>query len=314
MSDTRRDFLLSAATAAFSAPAAGAADVAPSPASGAQPLAAKPLPPSRNPVPKMKFGKAEISRLVCGCNPFYGYSHFNQAFSSVMRDYYTPERVHDVWHRCNQVGVTALNYFPAPRAQQDLETFRQQGGAFHLVCQGMDDPVPMIQAVKPLAVYRHGGQTDKAFREDRMEDVREWCKKVRDLGVMVGVGSHNPTVIKQVEEQGWDVDFFACCVYNLTRTREELKETLHGEMVEMPTECYLATDPPRMYQVIRASRKPCFAFKVLAAGRVANVEQAFRTAYENIKPTDGVFVGLFPRTKDEVRENADRVTRLLRKG
>jgi hypothetical protein len=66
-----------------------------------------------------------------------------------------------------------------------------------------------------------------------------------------------------------------------------------------------------MYKVMRATSKPCFAFKILAAGRVNNVEQAFRTAYESIKPTDGVFVGLFPRTKDEVRENAERVHRLL---
>jgi hypothetical protein len=66
-----------------------------------------------------------------------------------------------------------------------------------------------------------------------------------------------------------------------------------------------------MYKVMRATTKPCFAFKILAAGRVTNVEQAFRTAFESIKPTDGVFVGLFPRAKDEVRENAERVHRLL---
>jgi hypothetical protein len=41
------------------------------------------------------------------------------------------------------------------------------------------------------------------------------------------------------------------------------------------------------------------------------VEQAFRTAFEGIKPNDGVFVGLFPRVKDEVRENAECVARIL---
>ena len=49
------------------------------------------------------------------------------------------------------------------------------------------------------------------------------------------------------------------------------------------------------------------------AGRVNNAEQAFRTAYESIKPTDGVFIGMFPRIKDEVRENAERVQRILRR-
>jgi hypothetical protein len=62
---------------------------------------------------------------------------------------------------------------------------------------------------------------------------------------------------------------------------------------------------------MRATAKPCFAFKILAAGRVTNVEQAFRTAYESIKPNDGVFIGLYPAAKDEVFENVERVHRLL---
>ena len=131
------------------------------------------------------------------------------------------------------------------------------------------------------------------------------------MGTMVGVGTHKPEVIALVEELGWDVDFYAGCVYNRTRTVEEWRQVLHGELVEMQGECYLQSDPPRMYKVMRATSKPCFAFKIMAAGRVANAEQAFRTAYESIKPTDGVFIGLFPRAKDEVRDNAERVHRIL---
>ncbi|MBP1635963.1 MAG: hypothetical protein H6Q10_2537, partial [Acidobacteria bacterium] len=58
----------------------------------------------------------------------------------------------------------------------------------------------------------------------------------------------------------------------------------------------------------------CFAYKILAAGRVdeGGLDQAFRTAFSSIKPTDGVFVGMFPRVKDEVRENAERTCRVLR--
>jgi hypothetical protein len=71
-----------------------------------------------------------------------------------------------------------------------------------------------------------------------------------------------------------------------------------------------------MYRVMRQTRKPCFAFKILAAGRVGEreIDQAFRTAFLSIKPTDGVFVGMFPRVRDEVRENAERVHRVLSVG
>jgi hypothetical protein len=274
-------------------------------------LAQAPRPASELQVPKMKFGKYQVSRLIAGCNPFYGFSHFNQILGTVMREYYTPERVRDVLHQCNRFGINTFNCYPGGRGPADFDAFLAEGGQMNVIAQGMGDPVEEIKAFKPMAIYRQGEVTDRAYQDDQMDTVKEWCKKVRGMGSMVGVGTHKPEVIALIEEQGWDVDFYAGCVYNRTRTSDEWKKVLGGELVEMQGDCYLQSDPPRMYKVMRATSKPCFAFKILAAGRVNNVEQAFRTAYESIKPTDGVFVGLFPRTKDEVRENAERVHRLL---
>jgi len=260
----------------------------------------------------MKFGKYEVSRLICGCNPFYGYAHFNQTLGTVMREYYTAELIRDVLHQCNRFGINTFNYFPgSSRALPDFEAFLAEGGQMHLIVQGIGDPAAVVKTLKPMAIYHHGENTDRVFQNGQMETVREWCKTVRGMGVMVGVGTHKPEVIQLVEEQGWDVDFYAGCVYNRTRTQEEWKKVFNGELVEMQGECYLQSDPARMYKVMRATTKPCFAFKILAAGRVANVDQAFRTAYESIKPADGVFIGLFPRVKDEVRENAERVHKIL---
>ncbi len=297
MTDTRREFLRSAVLGAVAAGGlrAGAAEAQ---------------------VPKMKFGGVEISRLVAGCNPFYGYAHFNNILGAVMKDYYTQDRVVEVLRRCEQFGINAHNCILSGRAQQDLERFRAEGGKMHLILQGVGDPAAQYKLIQPLAIYHHGENTDKAYQAGDMQSVREWCRKARDTGAMVGVGTHKPEVLAMVEEQGWDVDFYAGCVYNRTRTAEEWKQALHGESLEMPGETYLRSDPPRMYRFMRQTNKPCFAFKILAAGRVADsgVEQAFRTAFESIKPSDGVFIGLFPRVKDEVRENAERVRRILAGG
>ena len=261
----------------------------------------------------MRFGGVEISRMAVGCNPLYGFSHFNQTLSTVMREYYTPERVCDLLHQCNRFGINAYNYVQLGRAPEDLDRFRAEGGRMHLIVQGIGDPAPLYEQWKPLAIYHHGGRTDRAFNDGKLADVRDWCRKARDAGAMVGVGTHKPEVIATVEEQGWDVDFYAGCVYNLTRTTDELKRVLHGELVEMPSETYLQSDPARMYRTLRQTPKPCFAFKILAAGRIADggADQAFETAFASIKPTDGIFVGMFPRAKDEVRENAERVCRIL---
>lgn len=265
-------------------------------------------------VPKMKFGPAEIGRLVLGTNPFYGYSHFNSNLDYAMRQWYTPDRICEVMRRCTEFGIDAFNYVNIGRSSVDLRKFHEEGGKTHLVAQIIGDPAPTWKAFKPLGMYNQGEQVDKAFQSGHMNTVEEWCKQTRDLGCLVGVGTHTPEVIAYVEEKGWDVDFYAGCVYNRTRTAEQWKRTLNGNIQEIPQETYLQGDPSRMYEVMRATKKPCFAFKVLAAGRIRDngVEQAFRTAFASIKPTDGVIVGMWPYRKDEVRENAEIVARILR--
>jgi hypothetical protein len=265
----------------------------------------------------MKFFHAEISRMVLGVNPFYGFAHYNGNLGNSMREWYTPDRVCAVMHQCTRFGINAFNYVHVDRGPQDWARFQAEGGRMHLIIQvtGGVDSAMLVNTLKPLALQRQGEVVDNAWQQGQMNTVKEWCKQARDLGVLVGVGTHIPEVIARVEEENWDVDFYSGCVYNRRRTIEEQKKILSGESVEMPSELYLKSDPARMYRVMRQTRKPCFAFKILAAGRIADrgIEDAFRTAFESIKPTDGVYVGMFPKYKDEVRENAEIVHRILTK-
>lgn len=315
---TRRSFLQSSAVVAAALSGAGNAidaHAAPTP-DPSLPTTIPPKPAAEIQIPKMKFFHAEISRMVLGVNPFCGYSHYNNNYSGAMKEWYTTDRVCAVMHQCTRFGINAFNYVALERLPQDWLRFVAEGGQMHLIMQVLHDNAATVEQAKtlrPLAMFRQGEVVDQAFQAGTMGKVREWCKVVRDLGVIVGVGTHKPEVIAQIEEEAWDVDFYAGCVYNRTRTLEEWKKVLNGEIPEMPHEIYVQSDPPRMYSVMRQTSKPCFAFKILAAGRVddGGVEQAFRTAFSSIKPNDGVLVGMFPRGKDEVRENAEIVHRIL---
>ena len=297
MSNTRRSFLQS--TAGLAAGALSLQAQAP----GAK-IAS--IPDSDIKMPTIKFGKLEISRLVVGVNTFLGFGHYNDILSTVMREWYTPARVLEVLQRCESFGVNAYNYVHMGRAQADWERYRGEGGKMQLVAQATtNDPAELWNAVKPVAAWVQGERTDDAYRAGKMDTIRDYCKKLRDLGVsMVGVGSHMPEVLAMVEDAGWDVDFYAGCVYNRRRTAQELRKLLGGEIPEMPSEVYLQDDPPRMYKIFQQTKKPCCAFKIMAAGRVSSPEQAFKQAFQSIKPTDFVCVGMFPRIKDEVKENA----------
>lgn len=71
---------------------------------------------------------------------------------------------------------------------------------------------------------------------------------------------------------------------------------------------FFRDDPKLMTQVIRQVKQPCLGFKILGAGRHCTsqdkVRAAFQFAFENIKPTDGVIVGMFPWYFDEIGANS----------
>jgi hypothetical protein len=317
MSNTRRRFLQSSVVLAVGAlgGVAGARAADSSCEAGAAQNNGGPCADEQIQVPKMKFGKVEIGRLVLGCNPFNGNSHFNSGYNSLMREWYTVERACEVMHRAASYGINAFNYSPKGRCPEDWEKFLAEGGKMHLIAGDSNDdgPEAMVKKLKPHALHRQGEIVDVAYRNGTMNTVREWCKRTRDLGVMTGVATHKPEVIALIEEQGWDVDYFAGCVYNRTRSDEEWRKVLNGELLEMSREIYMQSDPPRMYNVMRQTPKPCFAFKILAAGRIADggIAQAFRTAFNSIKPIDGVWAGVFPKDKDHVKENAEIVHGIL---
>jgi hypothetical protein len=146
-------------------------------------------------------------------------------------------------------------------------------------------------------------------RQNRLNVLRDLLRRIRDKGVLVGLSAHNPALIQLAEEQKWDVDYYMCCLYYLTRPRDELQKLL-GKDVPLG-EVYLPSDPGRMFQVVQAARKPCLVYKVLAAGRrissAAEIRQCFETALANIKPTDAMIVGMYQQLGDQVGEDTAMV-------
>jgi len=303
-SNSRRAFLQLAAACGVLAPAAAQAS--------AQPSESQPQ------LPSVKFGKVEITRLIVGSNPLYGYSHFNHTLDQLMREWYTQDRKMQVLHACERLGINTwqLHYNDQPIA--DYKRYRAEGGKMQLVLLADFELMknlqllPEVAKLGPLGIGHHGNRTDERFRNGEKGKIKDFLKAVRDTGVMAGLSTHNPAVIDTAEGEGWEVDYYQCCLYRVSRTPEEAR----AEFGEAPIgEAFMEKDPERMCRMIRQTRKPCLAFKLFGAGRTSGsaeeVERAFRFAFGGIKSTDAVIVGMYPRFKDEVQENTALVRRIL---
>jgi hypothetical protein len=255
-----------------------------------------------------------MTRLALGSNPLAGASHFNPILDQLMREWYTPERVMEILRRSEQAGIRTWQLHTDPKLLECLKQYKAEGGKMHcFTLSDFKDPavtVPQLAKSGVMGIVHHGEQSDVKFRQGKMEDVREFLKAVRDAGLMVGVSMHNPAVLDYIEGKGWDVDFYMTCVYRRSRSPEEQRAEFNEATVGEP---YFEKDPERMCKMMRQTKKPCFAFKILAAGRSiknpAMIEGAFRFVFEHIKPQDGVIVGMFPRFKDEIAQNAQLTRR-----
>ena len=269
-------------------------------------------------LPTVRFGKTDITRLVIGTNPFFGYSHFNPLLDKFMREFMTQDKRIETLRRAEEVGINTWQLHYSPQTIEDWGRMRREGGKLNWFLLGEGDMqqnfdlIPTYAKLGPIGIAHHGNRTDERFREGRMNIVHDFVKRVKDTGVMAGVSMHNPRVMEYIEEKGWDVDYYMTCMYRVSRTKEETR----AEFGEAPLgESYMEKDPERMTAMVRKTRKPCLAFKILGAGRNIASDETIRKAFEfvfaNIKTTDAVIVGMCPKFKDEPAENAALVRSIL---
>ena len=271
---------------------------------------------SRSPgLPRIQFGDHQISRLILGANPINGGSHLSRFVNLQMKRYFTSERVQELLRHCEELGINTWQSGPANL--DGYRTHRAQGGEMHYIALAQENPADpdmlqrLIQA-GTVGIAHHGEVTDTLWKTGRIDVAQDYCRKIRDAGVLVGVSTHMPDVVDHIVGSDWDVDFFMCCVYERHRTREELADLL-GDVPVPVREVYLEGDPPRMFDAMRKTDKPCLAFKILAAGRLCDhqewVEKAFEATFQQIKSNDAVIVGMYPEYEDQPAINAEYVRR-----
>ncbi len=278
----------------------------------------RPAPASTvTPLPTVPFKDHRLTKLLIGSNPLYGYSHFNAILDQTMREWYTPDRRIEVLKTAEAAGINTWQTHYNEPTITDWKRYRAEGGKMNVLLLAdfalLKDWSLLKETAKlgPIGIAHHGNRTDDRFRDGQMKVVHDFTKAVHDVGVPAGVSTHNPAVVKYIEEQGWDIDYYMTCLYRVSRTVEEARR----EFNEAPLgETFMEKDPERMTAVVRKTKRTCFAFKLLGAGRTINkpewVENAFRCAIRNIKPQDAVIVGMFPKFKNEVQENVDLVRRI----
>lgn len=269
-------------------------------------------------LPTIDLCGKRVTRLICGGNPFSGFSHVTKELDWEMIEYYTMPRLQETLAECVRCGI---NTFQSRADRHQMRMYLEHqlaGGQIQWIAQTASEfadhkaHIREIAQYQPIAIYHHGTHTDNRWHLGKIDEVADLAKFIKDQGLPAGIGSHIPEVIEYAEEKGWETDFYMGCFYNLAR---QYKSAPAVDQDAYARDNFPADDPARMCRTLRQVKKPCLGFKVMAASRNCSTpestESAPRFAFENLKPADAIVVGMFQKHRNQVAENACLVRRIL---
>jgi hypothetical protein len=225
-------------------------------------------------MPDIQFGSRRISRLIVGGNQQSGVSHQSKEMTQHMLEYFSPDRIVEFLRNCIAQGINTWQANYNEKTKNAIEAIRREGNDLQLislsapVIADRDNGWAKLLDLKPIGIYTWGFWTDRSWRQGKIEETRDFLARIRQAGVMVGVGTHIPEVIEYIEDKAWDVDFYMASLYRWGKTKDEILKI----MPEVPhdgyggQELYLPSELPRMCETIRKTKKLCLAFKLFAGG------------------------------------------------
>jgi len=257
-------------------------------------------------LPTVDFCGLKVTRLIIGANPFGGFSHQCEDRDAEMVAYYTPDRIKETWAQAEAAGInTMITNNETPHVINTVEEYVSDGGALQWIGQisyrtrsTMEAAIDEAVRIGCKALYFHGGLVDELYAKEDAQTLSRWAEHARGYGIPVGVAGHAPATHYWVDSLNV-VDFHTVCFFNCGSLHSGKGHKFKLNDVFAAAEC------------TRRLSKPCIAYKIMGAGRLDPV-MAFEFAFENIKPTDVVNVGMHRGDNDDmVNENAAIVRHVL---
>jgi hypothetical protein len=256
-------------------------------------------------LPTVEFCGLKVTRLTIGANPFGGFSHQSADRDQAMVAYHTVDRILETWHRAEAAGInTMVTNTETPHIIEAVQKYISGGGKLQWIAQigahdgNMPGAIDKAVAIGAKAFYFWGGHQDNFFAQRDEKTFRAWVAHARTTGLPVGVAGHSP------ESHYWVnnfdlVDFHVVCFFNC------------GSVHHRQGSHFRLTDALAATECTRRIHKPCIGYKIMGAGRI-DPGMAFEYAFDNMKPTDIVNVGMHRGDNDNmIEENVATVKQIL---
>lgn len=235
----------------------------------------------------VRVGPLELSRVVCGSNPFNARSHFSAARDAEYAARFTAEAVDRVLRRALDLGLNAYENSASERAWDAVERVRRATGrTLHFVgstridetsgMKSLDQKLRFLLDRKAEVCIIHAQHAEKHWRGDEIPGLARMLEEIHAHGLLAGVSAHRIATVELCERKGYAIDAY---LFPINATGFVYPGYDGGET------------PEQRAELVRAIPKPFILMKTLAAGRIPPGE-ALQFVAESIKPTDLVSIGV----------------------
>ncbi|MCX6578054.1 MAG: hypothetical protein NTV82_16890 [Candidatus Aminicenantes bacterium] len=245
-------------------------------------------------LPTVRLGTLEVSRLILGSNPFWGYSHKSPQLDEEMKRHHTDERIMQILDEAAECGLTAVASPPDERWVKLWARYLEKGGRLKIwISQCHGSPEQMFEEIDrsikagARAIFIQGARVEEQFGRGNFNVLQSWIERIKEAGLPAGAAAHWPEIHPELERRKFPTDFYYQCMYNASKTSD-----------------YSAAEREKAVATIERLEKPVIAYKILGAGRLT-ASEGFEYAFNHIKRKDGVCVGIYAQKAiDQIRQNA----------
>jgi len=227
------------------------------------------------PMPTIRLGSFEVSRLILGSNPFWGFWHDNPQKPKA----YTKEGRFAVMDAAASQGITAI-WVPAYKEWISMwNEYKDHGGKLQTWIGQPDGYNGTTVEEQITACAKNGGKAvciqgmhvDEAIEKKDFEKLKRLIGMIKGYGLPAGLASHNPESIIKAEENALPAEY-----YHLTLGVSDTFESAARD---------------KTLKTVSQIDKPMVVFKVFGAGRY-KPDVAIPYVMKAIRRKDGLCVGV----------------------
>lgn len=246
-----------------------------------------------------RIGAVKISRLICGGNLISGYAHSRDLtyVSTLLKHYFTDDRVMETWALCEAHGINTMIAYPGdPHCIDVYGRYRAKSGKIQYIAQISPNPRALSAAVSgavdagAVGAFLVGNLGDAWVRTGAVGRIGEVVGLIKDAGLIAGVAGHELRTVQAVERAGVAPDFYVKTLHDQSYWSKQQPQQELDVIDNYGIDNYWCREPEKVIGFMTGIARPWIAYKVLAAGAIAP-KHGFKYAFQN--GADFAAVGMF---------------------